>query len=111
MAEELVLYTRHKVGKRVRYKEYVPPVEEEAEDVAEIEDVGVLDLTAHNQSMLAYYRDVGGTGCYAGVTCPSPECDGRMFYRSNLLLGNQQEVPAKRQVSCRVCGRNGMKLI
>ena len=117
MPEAETYYVRTKTpGGRVRYEEaelpfdiigVEPPVSEEPEK----EEEEVLDLTAHNQKKLDYYASEGQAGSFAGVTCPSPHCDGLMFFRSETIVSNQLNLPAKREVSCRVCGRTGTMMI
>lgn len=67
------------------------------------------NLTEHNEAMLEYYKSDGQPGSYSGVTCPS--CGGKMVFRSETILSNQLNFPAKREVECSGCGRVGHKYI
>jgi hypothetical protein len=80
-------------------------------DEAVLSEIGIVDLTEHNQKMLEYYKSEGQAGSFAGVLCPSLECEGQMMFRSETIASNQLNLPAKREVFCRECGRTGMKLI
>jgi hypothetical protein len=99
MAEQTLYVRNVSEGGKVSYEEAMPT------------DIGVMDLTEHNQKMLEYYKSDGLAGSFSGVTCPSPECEGLMMFRSETIASNQLNLPAKREVICRECGRTGMKMI
>lgn len=98
--DDLTLYVRNvSEGGKVSYEE------------ADLSEIGILDLSEHNQKMLEYYRSEGQAGSNAGVLCPSPKCEGQMTFRSETIVSNQLNLPAKREVICPNCGRTGVKLI
>ena len=67
------------------------------------------NLTEYNEGVLEYYKAYGQPGSHAGVSCPS--CGGEMVFRSETILSNQLNLPAKREVECSNCGRIGVKLM
>ena len=83
--------------------------------VEELPPVGFLDLTEWNKQRELFHETERQTGCDARVLCPSPSCkdngEVQMVYATEVILSNAGNMPAKRQVQCRECGRTGVMLL
>jgi len=112
-------YEKRAYGKSHRYYA-VDPFEgitlPDPDAVVEVEEpVGMLDLTEWNKQREVFHETDRNTGCDARVLCPSPTCKEnggvQMVYATEVILSNAGNMPAKRQVQCRQCGRTGIMLL
>ncbi len=108
-------YEKRKYGKSHRYYE-VDPFEGLVLEVTDAEvPVGLQDLTEWNKQRELFHETDRNTGCDARVLCPSPSCkengEVQMVYATEVILSNAGNMPAKRQVQCRQCGRTGTMLL
>lgn len=80
-----------------------------------VEKLRTLDLTEWNKQRELFHETDRNTGCDARVVCPSPSCKENggapMVYATEVILSNGGNMPAKRQVQCRECGRTGTMLL
>ncbi len=99
-------YEKRKYGKSHRYYEVEVDVVPEAK---------TLDLTEWNKMRKMFHETERATGCLARVLCPSPSCkengEVQMVYATEVVISNAGNMPAKRQVQCRECGRTGVMLL
>ena len=74
-----------------------------------------LDLTEWNKQREEFHKTDRATGCSARVFCPTCEVHGNgptlMVYATEVVLSNAGNMPAKRQVQCRVCHRTGTMIL
>jgi len=111
-------YEKKSYGKSHRYYK-VDPFEGLVLEVTDAETPVVepetLDLTEWNKQREGFHETDRNTGCDARVLCPSPTCKEnggvQMVYATEVILSNAGNMPAKRQVQCRQCGRTGIMLL
>ena len=103
-------YEKRAYGKSHRYYETDP-----FEGIKVVEEPKTLDLTEWNKQREKFHETDRNTGCDARVLCPSPSCkdngEVQMVYATEVILSNAGNMPAKRQVQCRECGRTGVMLL
>ena len=103
-------YEKRAYGKSHRYYETDP-----FEGIKVVEEPKTLDLTEWNKQREKFHETDRNTGCDARVLCPSPSCkengEVQMVYATEVILSNAGNMPAKRQVQCRQCGRTGTMLL
>lgn len=106
-------YEKRAYGKSHRYYQ-VDPFEGLVLET-EAPPVKTLDLTEWNKQREEFHKTDRNTGCDARVLCPSPTCKEnggvQMVYATETVLSNAGNMPAMRQVQCRVCGRTGKMLL
>jgi hypothetical protein len=108
-------YEKRSYGKSHRYYK-VDPFEGLVLEVTDAEvPVGTLDLTEWNKQRELFHETERQTGCHARVLCPSPSCKEnggtQMVYATETVISNAGNMPAKREVQCRKCGRTGKMLL
>ncbi len=108
-------YEKRAYGKSHRYYQ-VDPFEGLVLEVTDVETPAeTLDLTEWNKQREEFHKTDRNTGCDARVLCPSPSCkengETKMVYATEVILSNAGNMPAKRQVQCRECGRTGTMLL
>jgi hypothetical protein len=109
-------YEKRAYGKSHRYYEVDPFAEFVLPDPDAVEgEPKTLDLTEWNKAREEFHKTDRNTGCNARVLCPSPSCkengEVQMVYATEVILSNAGNMPAKRQVQCRQCGRTGTMLL
>jgi hypothetical protein len=74
-----------------------------------------LDLTEWNKQREEFHKGERQIGSNTMVYCPSCKVNGGgevfMVYATETVISNAGNMPAKREVQCRECGRTGKMLL
>ncbi len=109
-------YEKRSYGKTHRYYKADPFEGIDMTPLAEEEvPKEILDLTEWNKQREEFHVSERQIGSNTMVHCPTPSCkeNGKVFmvYRTESILSNAGNMPAKREVRCPECDRTGIMLL